>query len=206
VLIDVVGPFALKEEERAEDESGGEEGEEGDADEAPEIEQTLVKQSAEAGRGVGQVAEEGSGYEEEVDEEVKGNGGVAEAGSGACDGVFMEVQVGFADGAEVEAAGETLSGQGVVEKGGDLEVERDREEEGEDEVEGVGPEERREASQSEGKAVEEDVAAFGHDATSVEEQGQGLQQIPPLRCGMTTNKAKAKATNMAKAKATYPLR
>ena len=74
----------------------------------------------------------------------------------------MEVEVGFADGAEIEAAGEALGGEGVVEQFGELEVEADGEEEGQEEIEDVGPEERGEAAQGEREAVEEDVAAFRH--------------------------------------------
>jgi hypothetical protein len=91
VLIDVIGPFALEEREWAKDEGGDQEGEEGDADEAPEIEQTLVKQGAETGWSTGLVDEEGSGYEEEVDEKVKRDGGVAEARSGVPDGALVQV-------------------------------------------------------------------------------------------------------------------
>jgi len=42
MVVDVIGPFFLKIEERAKDESGDDEIEEGDADEAPEVEQALV--------------------------------------------------------------------------------------------------------------------------------------------------------------------
>jgi hypothetical protein len=76
----------------------------------------------------------------------------------------VEVQVGFADGAEIEAAGETLGGERVVEQFGELKVEADGEEEGQDEIEEIGPEERGEAPQREREAVSEDVAAFRHGA------------------------------------------
>ena len=70
-------PIGLEEEERAEDEAADDEGEDGDADEAPEVEQALLEEGAEAGGGVGLVAEEGSGDEEEVDDEEEGDGGVS---------------------------------------------------------------------------------------------------------------------------------
>lgn len=73
VFIDVIGPFALKEEERAEDEGGDDKREDGDADETPEVEDALLKERAEAGWGSSLIAEEGSGYEEEVDEEIEGD-------------------------------------------------------------------------------------------------------------------------------------
>jgi hypothetical protein len=156
----LVGPFALEEEERAEDEGRDEEGQDGDADEAPEKKKALLEEGAEAGWGVCLVAKEGAGNEEEVDEEIERDGGVAEGGPGVSGRAFVEVQVGFADGAEIEAAGEALGGQGVIEQFGELKVEADGEEEGEGEIEDVGPEERGEAAQREREAVEEDVAAF----------------------------------------------
>src|SRR5258705_2167340 len=67
VVVDVVCPFVLKYKERAEDETGDEEGEEGDADESPEIEEALLEEGAETGRGAGLVADESAGDEEEVD-------------------------------------------------------------------------------------------------------------------------------------------
>ena len=51
--------------------------EESDADEAPEVMEALMKERGEAGGGAGEVAEEGSGNEEEVDEEIERDGGVA---------------------------------------------------------------------------------------------------------------------------------
>ncbi len=48
---------------------------------------------------------------------------------------FVEVQVGFGDCAEIEAAGEALRGEGVVQQGGELVIEADGEEEGEAEIE-----------------------------------------------------------------------
>jgi hypothetical protein len=148
VVVDVVCPFALEEKERAEDEGGDEEGEEGDADEAPEMEDALLEEGAETSGGVGLVAEECAGDEEEVDDEKKWDGGVAGDGAGVAYGTFVEMEVGFADGAEIEAAGETLGGEGVVEQFGELKVEADGEEEGQGEIEDVGPEERGEAAQS----------------------------------------------------------
>ena len=124
----------------------------------------LLEQSAEASGSAGLVAEESPGDEEEVNEEIKGDGGVAEAGPGVSDGAFVDVDVGFAEGAEVEAAREALSSQGVAKEGGKLEVEADGEEECQGEVEGVGPEKRGEATQRDGQAVEEDVATFVHNA------------------------------------------
>jgi hypothetical protein len=162
VVVDMVSPFALKEEERAEDEAGDNDGEEGDADEAPEVEEALLEQGAEAGGGVGLVAEEGSGHEEEVDHEVKRNGGVTSDRTCISYGTFVEVQKGFADGAEIEATGEALRGHGVIQQSGELAVEADGEDECQDEIEDVGPEERGEAAQGESQAVDENVAAFKH--------------------------------------------
>jgi hypothetical protein len=85
-------------------------------------------------------------------------------GAGVSYRAFVEVEVGFADGAEIEAAGEALGGQGVVEQSGEPKVEADGEEEGKEEIEEVGPEESGEAPQSERQAVEEDTAAFRHCA------------------------------------------
>jgi hypothetical protein len=162
VLMDVRGPASPKEVQGAEDEGANDEGEEGDAEESPEVEQALVEESAEAGWRFGEVTEEGSGNEEEVDEEVDGDAGVAEGRSGIVCWAFVEVLKGFCDSAEVEAAEEALCGEGVVEDGGELEVEADGEDEGQGEAEGVGPEECREAAEGQGETVEEDVAAFGH--------------------------------------------
>jgi len=83
-------------------------------------------------------------------------------GAGVSYRAFVEVEVGFADGAEIEAAEEALGGEGVIEQFGELKVEADGEEEGQGEIEGVGPEECGEAAQREREAVEEDVAAFRH--------------------------------------------
>jgi hypothetical protein len=164
VVVYLVGPFALKDEEWAEDEAGDEEGEEGDADEAPEMEEALLEERAETGGGVSLVAEESAGNEKEVDDEKKRNGGVTGDGAGVAYGAFVEVEVGFTDGAEIEAAGEALGGERVVEQFGELKVESDGEEEGQGEIEDVGPEERGEAAQREREAVQENVAAFKHGA------------------------------------------
>jgi hypothetical protein len=118
VVVDVIGPFALEEKERAEDEAGDEKGEDGDADEAPEIEQALLEKCAETGGGVGLVADEGARDEKEIDNEKKRDGGVTGDGSGVACGTLVEMQVGFADGAEIEAAGEALGREGVVEQFG----------------------------------------------------------------------------------------
>jgi hypothetical protein len=147
VVVDAVGPFALEEEERTEDEAGDKQGEDRDADEAPEVEQALLEERAEAGGGVGLVAEESTGNEEEVDDEEKRDGGVTGDGSGIAYRAFVEVEVGFADGAEIEAAREALGGgEGVVQQSGELKVQADGEEEGQGEIEDVGPEERGEAA------------------------------------------------------------
>ena len=113
-------------------------------------------------RASGLVAEEGAGNEEEIDEEEERDGGVAGCGAGGAYRAFVEMDVGFADGAEIEAAGEALGGEGVVEEFGELTVEAEGEEEREGEIEEVGPEQRGEATQREREAVEEDVAAFRH--------------------------------------------
>jgi hypothetical protein len=92
---------------------------------------------------------------------------VAEAGAGVSNRAGVKVGEDFGCGSEVEGAGEALGGQGVVEEGGELAVERDGEEEGETEAEGVGPEDGGEAAEGDPKAVEEDVAAFRHLVLSV---------------------------------------
>ena len=70
VVVDMVCPFALKEEEWPEDEAGNKERKQSDPDEAPEVEEALLEECAEAGTAVGLVTEESSRYEEEVDDEV----------------------------------------------------------------------------------------------------------------------------------------
>jgi hypothetical protein len=74
VVVDVVGPSALQKDEGAEDEAGDDEGEERDADEAPEVKQALVEERAEASGVFGLIAKEGSGNEKKVDQKIEGNG------------------------------------------------------------------------------------------------------------------------------------
>jgi hypothetical protein len=169
-VVDMIGPFALEEEERAEDETGDEQSEDGDANEAPEKEQALLEEGTEAGAGVCLIAEEGAGNEEEIDEKEERDGGVAGCGAGGTDRPFVEMEVGFADGAEIEAAGEALRGEGMVEEIGELSVDAQGEEEREGEIEEVGPEQRGKATQREREAVEEDVAAFRHGAEPIRGQ------------------------------------
>ena len=162
VLIDVTCPLALKEEERAEDDGADEKSEQSDADESPEVEEALLKQRAETRGCGGLVAEERTGDEEEIDEEVERNGGVAGYASGISDWSFVEMKEGFAEGAEIEAAGEALGGERVIQKFGEPQVKADGEEKGETEIEEVGPKERRESAQGDGESVRKDVAAFLH--------------------------------------------
>ena len=124
----------------------------------------MLEECSETGGCAGLVAEESAGDEEEVDEEKERDGGVTGGGPGVSYWAFVELEVGFADGAEIEAAGEALGGEGVVEQFGELKVEADGEEEGQCEIEEVGPEERRQTAKREGEAVEEYVAAFEHGA------------------------------------------
>jgi len=173
VVVYVVCPFALQDGEWAEDEGGDEKGEEGDADESPEIEEALLEECAETGGGVCLVAEESAGDEKEVEDEVKRDGDVTGDGTRVTYWAFVEVEVGFADGAEIEAAGEALGGEGVVEQFRELKVETDGEEEGEGEIEEVGPEKRGEAAQREREAVSEDVAAFRHGAEPLRRKCDG---------------------------------
>ncbi len=162
VAVDVSGEAAPEGEQRAEDDGKDEKADEGDADEAPEVEQALLEEGSEAGGGGGLVAEEGSGDEEEVDQEVGGDAGVACLEAGCSGGAFAEAEGGLGQGAEVEAADEALGGEGVVEEDGETVVQAYREEECESEVEDVGPEEGREAAEGQAKAVDEDASAFGH--------------------------------------------
>jgi hypothetical protein len=118
LVVDVVSPFALKHKEGAEDKCGDEKGEEGDADEAPEVKKSLLEERAETGGGVCLVAEESAGNEEEVNDEIERDGGVTGDGTGVSYRAFVEVEVGFTDGAEIEAAREALGGEGVVEQFG----------------------------------------------------------------------------------------
>jgi hypothetical protein len=89
VVVDVIGPFSLEEKERAEDKSRDEEGEKGDADEAPEIKQALLEECSKTGGGIGLIAEESAGNEEEVGDEVQGDGGVTGDGAGVSYGTFV---------------------------------------------------------------------------------------------------------------------
>ena len=147
VVVYLIGPFPLEEKERAEDEAGDEKGEDGDTNEAPEIEEALLEEGAETGGSVSLVAEESAGNEEEVNEEKQRDGGVAGDGASVACWALVEMEVGFADGAEIEAAREALGGgEGVVQQSGELKVQADREEEGQGEIEDVGPEERGEAA------------------------------------------------------------
>jgi hypothetical protein len=146
-VVDVIGPFALEEKERAENETGDEEGHDGDTDEAPEVEEALLEEGAETGGGVGLVAEESAGNEEGVNDEKKRDGGVARGGAGVAHWALVEMKVGFADGAEIEAAGDALGGEGVVEESRELTVEAEGKEKGQGEIEDVGPEERGKATQ-----------------------------------------------------------
>jgi hypothetical protein len=61
VFVDVVGPFSLKEDERAEQKGRDEDGEEGDPEKTPEVDQALMEEGAESGGAFGLVAEESSG-------------------------------------------------------------------------------------------------------------------------------------------------
>jgi len=162
VFVDVIGPFVLEEIEWAKDKRGDKESEEGDADETPEVEKTLLEQSAETGRCVGLVAEEGSGDEEKVDDEIERDGGVTCNAPGVSEGALVEVQGGFTKGSKIEATREALGSEGVIKQFGELEVEGDGEEKRQSEIEEVGPEERRETTQNQREAVKEDVAAFVH--------------------------------------------
>jgi hypothetical protein len=50
---------------------------------------------------------------------------MADGGTGVSCGAFVEVQEGFAGGAEIEAARESLGGEGVIQKGSELAIEAD---------------------------------------------------------------------------------
>jgi hypothetical protein len=163
VVVDVIGPFVLEEEEGTKDEGRDEDGQQGDADEAPEVKQALLEKSSEARGSVSKVAEESSGDEEEVDDEKERDGCMTGDSGCISDGAFVKMKEDFADGAEVEAAGEALGCERVVQERGELTVDADREEKRKGEIEDVGPEKRGEAAQGKREAVEEDVAAFNHD-------------------------------------------
>ena len=106
-----------------------------------------MEEGGEARRGFGEVTEEGSGNEEEVEDEEGGDaavGGDVSCGSG---GAFVEMEEDFGCGTEIEAIGEALGREGVVEEGGELEVKAEGEEDGEEDVEEIGPEEGRETAE-----------------------------------------------------------
>lgn len=90
---------------------------------------------------------------------------MADRGTGVSCGAFVKVQENFAADAEVEAAGEALGREGVIEQGAKLAIEGKREQEGEREIKGVGPEEGGKTAERDGQAVEKDVAALGHALT-----------------------------------------
>lgn len=140
VFVDVIGPFVLQEEERGQDDGGDEDSEQSDAEEAPEIEEALIEQGAEARGSLGLVAEECSGNEKEVEDEIERYGGMTEADPSTTEGTLVEMEVDFAESAEVEAAGEALGGEGMVEQLRKLEVEADGEDKSEGKIEEVGPE------------------------------------------------------------------
>lgn len=71
MFLNVIGPLVLKEEEWTEDEAGDDEREKSDANEAPEVEQALMKQRTEPSGGAGLVTKEGSGNEEKVEQQIK---------------------------------------------------------------------------------------------------------------------------------------
>src|ERR1700754_1318291 len=158
----MIGPLILKEEERGKDEGGDDEREEGDANEAPKVDQALMKQRADAGGRLSLITEESSGNEEEIEEQIERDRCVADGGTGVSCGTFVKVQESFADHTQVEATGEALGGERVIEQGGELAVEAERKQEGEQKVGGVGPQEGGKAAESHGQTVEEDVAAFKH--------------------------------------------
>jgi hypothetical protein len=127
------------------------------------VEQALLEQGSEAGVSAGEVAEESSGNEEKVDDKKDRYRRMTGNSCGVSYGAFVKVEEDFADSAEIEAVGEALGGEGVVQQRGELAIDADREEKRKDEIEDVGPEERGKTAQSEGQAVEEDVVAFKHD-------------------------------------------
>ena len=104
MIIDEVCPFALQTKECAEDDDGDEKGDESNANKAPEVGQSLLEQSSEPCWGVSQITEEGSWYEQEVNEEIEKDGGVSEGDTGVSHGTFVEVKEDFSDRTEVEAA------------------------------------------------------------------------------------------------------
>jgi hypothetical protein len=159
VVVDVVGPFAGEDVEGAEDDAEGDEGEDGDADESPEVKEALVEEGAEAGGGAGEIAEENAGGEDEEDKDVDGDaGGVACEGSGA----FVDAADDLGESTEVEAADEALGEERVVEDFAELRVEAEAKEQREAEADEIGPEDGREAPDGEEEAVEKDAAMSGH--------------------------------------------
>jgi hypothetical protein len=110
------------------------------------MEQALLEECAEPGGGVCLVAEESAGNEEEVNDEKERDGGVSGDRAGVTCWALVEMEIGFPKGAEIEAAGEALGGEGVVEQSGELKVQADGEEESQGEIEDVGPEECGEAA------------------------------------------------------------
>jgi hypothetical protein len=148
----------LEGEEWTEDDGGGEKRKQGDADETPEVKKALLKQCAEASFGSSLIAEESSGYEEEVDEKIERDGGMTHFGSGIAGWSLVEVEESFAQNTKIEAIGQTLRGERVIQQLSELEMKADRKENGKSEIEEVRPEERWKAAQREGEAVGKDAA------------------------------------------------
>lgn len=125
VFVDVVSPFALEEDERAEQKCRDEDGEEGDPDKTPEVDQALVEEGAEAGGAFALVAEESSGDQEEIDQEIQGDSG---KGAGvAARRSILQAEQGTSCGGQVKAACESLCGERVIHDGTELGVEADGE-------------------------------------------------------------------------------
>jgi hypothetical protein len=61
VLVNVLGPETIEKEEWTEHQAGDDDSENGNADETPEMNEALLKQSAEAGGSAGLVAEKSAG-------------------------------------------------------------------------------------------------------------------------------------------------
>ena len=88
-----------------------------------------MEEGAEAGGAFGLVAEEGSGDQKEIDQEIEGDGGV---GAGSAAGrTVLQTEQSVSHGAEVEAACESLCGEGVIQEGAELAVEANGEDQGE---------------------------------------------------------------------------
>jgi hypothetical protein len=107
-----------------------------------------VKESTEPGWRFGQIAEEGSGDEKEVDQKIKRDCRIM--GSGAVGGTVLQATERFDCGAKIEAADEALSGERVVHGGAELTVEANGEEQSETKVEGIGPDNRRKTTKGKG--------------------------------------------------------